>query len=558
MKSTKIFWMTTAIFVAPLLAQDEDLPFEDFPDMVLEEELVEEAPSNAASSQNANASNASNGDTVAGEDELFEELNEIDVEEEIVEDVISDDSFGEEDESLAELEEALAEMDAQDEMAEAAAEESIRIDEGDDSLADIESELEEDIPSVLEDEMEVTSPGTQAQSAPTPVLPAPTAPAPLLSQPTNNQDFTSQAGLFDDTDEFSTEVQDLERRLRESESSFNEITESGILEPGHELAPSEKFWRVPIRPQMSDANWLRWAGPMVNKEYNIRRGDSLWKVSERLFGTPYLWPKIWHLNAAITNPHIIKRGMKLDFRPGNPGSAPEMAFRGDLNASDNIALYPMQKLEKKKSLLEIIDVTIRNQIKAKHPPFQSFLLYSKPDVIGEIPDIFRRTGRVFLYEGDQFYTSLADGVFPIVDVNPIQHDFSTYYRVHWLGTLVIKNRRATVKTAFREITKGDLIINRSFRLSPLAIHEETLGPDMRRNTQLVSLQEGSEQNAGSFNLMGVRFPGISVGPRPGALMTLEVGHEKSAKALLIDRDQRTGTVWLLNTEQEVAPTDDFF
>jgi nucleoid-associated protein YgaU len=540
---------------SPLYAQDEDLPFEDFPDMVLEDELPEEEPRNNNTAQNTETGVAEDGD-------LLEELNEMDSEAP-AEDVITEDSFVEEDESLAELEESLREMEAQDEMAEAAAEGAEAVDEemlelGDESLADIESELEEEMPSVLDGQMEVTSPGVQAQNPPTPVVPEPTAPAPLLSQPTNNQDFTSSAGLFDDADEFSTEVQDLERRLRESESSFNEITESGILEPGHDLAPSEKFWRVPIRPQMSDANWLRWAGPMVNKEYNIRRGDSLWKVSERLFGTPYLWPKIWHLNASITNPHIIKRGMKLDFRPGNPGSAPEMAFRGDGSAGDNIALYPMQKLDKKRTLLEIIDATVRDQIKSKHPPFQSFLLYSKPEAIGEIPDIFRRTGRVFLTEGDQFYTSLADGVFPVVKINPIQHDFSTYYRVHWLGTLVIKNRRATLKTAFREIQKGALIINRSFRLSPLAIHEETLGPNMRQDTQLVSLQEGSEQNAGDYNLMGVRFPGISVGPRPGALMTLQVGHGKSAKALLIDRDQRTGTVWLLNTEQEVSPGDQFF
>lgn len=393
--------------------------------------------------------------------------------------------------------------------------------------------------------MEVISPGAPPDT--------------LLSTPTNVDDFGSESGLFDDP-EFSSDVRELEERLEEAEGEYSASLPgpSGPRNPGDDLRPSEKFWRVPIRPYMSDANWVRWAGPMVDKEYRVHRGDSLWKVSERLFGTPFLWPKIWHLNAEITNPHIIEKGMTLSFRPGNPGSAPQLAYKAESGVNTKVALYPLQSMEKEYSMLEMIDATIREQLNASHPPFQSFLLYNKPEILGQMPEIANRSGQVFFREGESFPTKLPDGKFPISSIENIRKGFATYFRVHWIGNLEVENNRATVTKVFREIKSGDYILNRSFRLTPLAVHEETLGPELRKKTHLVSLQQGAERNIGTYNLVGVQFPDIGIGPRPGAILTLNVGQGAEAKALLIDRDQKTGTLWVLRAEEELDLDDQFF
>ncbi len=530
----------TALLVSMVsFAQDDDLPFEDFPDL--------ESTDGGAGATSGGAQNA------ADMAEAQEELNE--AQDEIGESASQQQTAAVEDEE----EELISDKALEEEFDEMTSEEKVAAD------SQAEESLEDPEPSrgqVLSrqqgnpgsqsdqqaDQMRVTSPG-------------PSAPSPLLAQPTNAEDFNSNQdeGFMENPMGMPEDIQALENRLKQAEQLQSGAQSQALSdEPGSQLPPSEKFWRVPIRPQMSDANWLRWMGPLVDKEYNVHRGDSLWKVSERLFGTPFLWPKIWHLNASITNPHIISKGMKLDFKPGNPGSAPELAYKANAADTSNLSLYPLTKLAKKKTLLEIIDSTLREQIRASHPPFQYFLLYSRPDNIGEIPRLFNSSGKIFYQEGDSFKTTLADGIFPIVKVDPINVEFSTYYRVNWLGTLKIERNRATVVKAFREIRAGDLIVNRSFQLTPLAIHEDTIGPEARKETKLVALQEGADVHTAEYGLMGIRFPAIGVGPRPGALLTVNVGNSAKARALLIDRDQRTGTIWIVTSEEEVDVEDALF
>jgi nucleoid-associated protein YgaU len=389
---------------------------------------------------------------------------------------------------------------------------------------------------------------------------APSAPDPLLSQPTNFEDFGGQESLMSTGSEFPEDIRALEDRLRSAESAYSEDRrrQEGLGEPGEGLAPSEKFARVPLRPPMSDANWVRWAGPMTQKNYTIRRGDSLWTVSERLFGNPYLWPKIWHLNASITNPHIIERGMTLNFNPGNPGSAPELAFRNDAVDPRDLAFYPLTKLEKRRTLLEVIDETLRRQISNTHPPFQFFLLDRKPEVIAKMPNALTRSGRTFFVEGDRFRLNLGDGVFPVIRTRSVTERFVRGHRVRWLGLISVKDGHAEVVRAFAEIESGNEIVKRRFQLSPLAIHRDTIGPEYRDETTLVKLDDGAETHGGHGNMMGVLFPAVGLGPRPGALLEVQVGSTKRVQALLVDRDQRFGTLWVVDGDQEISLGDKIF
>jgi nucleoid-associated protein YgaU len=390
---------------------------------------------------------------------------------------------------------------------------------------------------------------------------APAAPDPLLSQPTNTEDFgDGQESLMSSGAELPDDVKALEVRLQNAEAQYGEerARQEGLGDPGEGLAPSDKFSRVPLRPPMSDANWLRWAGPMAQKDYKVRRGDSLWAVSDRLFGNPYLWPKIWHLNARITNPHLIEKGMTLSFSPGNPGSAPELAFRPDSSDVGNVGLHPLTKLDKKRTLLELIDETLRTQISSSHPPFQHFMLDRKPEVIGRIPDALMRTGRKFLVEGDRFRLNLGDGVYPIVKMTAVTENFVRGYRVRWTGLVSVRDRQAEIVKAFTEIEKDDEIVNRRFQLSPLAVHKDIIGPEYRNETAIVTLDEGAQSQGATGQMMGVLFPGIGLGPRPGALLEVQVGANRKVQALLIDRDQRFGTLWIVESEQEMTTDDKLF
>lgn len=59
--------------------------------------------------------------------------------------------------------------------------------------------------------------------------------------------------------------------------------------------------------------------------YVIKKGDTLWGLSERFIKDPYYWPNMWSKNGQITNPHFIYPGQKvrvfpdhLEFVPKEP------------------------------------------------------------------------------------------------------------------------------------------------------------------------------------------------------------------------------------------------
>jgi len=45
--------------------------------------------------------------------------------------------------------------------------------------------------------------------------------------------------------------------------------------------------------------------------YIVRQGDCLWKISDRFYDDPFLWPFVWQNNPGIANPHWIYPGDRI-------------------------------------------------------------------------------------------------------------------------------------------------------------------------------------------------------------------------------------------------------
>ncbi len=56
------------------------------------------------------------------------------------------------------------------------------------------------------------------------------------------------------------------------------------------------------------------------KQYTVVRGDTLWDISGKFLQQPWLWPKLWHGNPQVKNPHLIYPGdvLHLDWVDGKP------------------------------------------------------------------------------------------------------------------------------------------------------------------------------------------------------------------------------------------------
>lgn len=61
-------------------------------------------------------------------------------------------------------------------------------------------------------------------------------------------------------------------------------------------------------------------------KYTIQAGDNLWKISKRIFGSGFYYPKIWSINPYITNPHEIEPGMILVFNTGSSLEMPSVSL----------------------------------------------------------------------------------------------------------------------------------------------------------------------------------------------------------------------------------------
>lgn len=121
-----------------------------------------------------------------------------------------------------------------------------------------------------------------------------------------------------------------------SKAEEKKETEPAVFDVGREerdlLAVAKN-----IQGQISDNEWNEVATAAKVDSYTVVRDDWLFKISKKLFGSGFFYPKIWSLNAYITNPHFIEPGMVLSFTTGSGSNPPQVklgSFSNDeLNAT---------------------------------------------------------------------------------------------------------------------------------------------------------------------------------------------------------------------------------
>lgn len=82
-----------------------------------------------------------------------------------------------------------------------------------------------------------------------------------------------------------------------------------------------------VRPRLYREQWLDIVGGRQNENYTVRRGDTLWGISTREFGDPFLWRKLWQVNDYLPNPHDISSGQILKYYREGSDVAPEKIVR---------------------------------------------------------------------------------------------------------------------------------------------------------------------------------------------------------------------------------------
>lgn len=64
----------------------------------------------------------------------------------------------------------------------------------------------------------------------------------------------------------------------------------------------------------------------INENYMLQKGETLWTLSEMLYGDGQYWPRVWAANKDIANPHLVRPGHQLQFLMGSEDDTPAFRF----------------------------------------------------------------------------------------------------------------------------------------------------------------------------------------------------------------------------------------
>ncbi|GHE96411.1 LysM peptidoglycan-binding domain-containing protein [Thalassotalea profundi] len=141
-------------------------------------------------------------------------------------------------------------------------------------------------------------------------------------------------------------------------------------------------------------------------KYVVKKGDTLWDISGVFLEQPWLWPKIWRLNPAIENPHLIYPGDELSLVYDENGSP--MLVKVDDNTStpndeDEVGTLkskPAYKWSPKSR------ITLKEQNPVTSIPLHVIAPFIKYNTILSVQDI---DSSPYVIGGEEGYKSNIDG-----------------------------------------------------------------------------------------------------------------------------------------------------
>ncbi len=125
--------------------------------------------------------------------------------------------------------------------------------------------------------------------------------------------------------------------------------------------------------------------------YTVKRGDTLWSISGKFLQQPRLWPKVWHKNPQVKNPHLIFPGDILSFEIVN-GKPSIRHTRGR-----EVKLYPSIRTSVLESAIKMIPPDAIAQFLSSPKVLETNELQTSPYVI-DFPD-----DHVVAGAGDRIY-----------------------------------------------------------------------------------------------------------------------------------------------------------
>ncbi|HTO70262.1 MAG TPA: LysM peptidoglycan-binding domain-containing protein [Myxococcota bacterium] len=274
--------------------------------------------------------------------------------------------------------------------------------------------------------------------------------------------------------------------------------------------------------------------------YKVQKGDTLWSISQRYLGTPWIWPSVWKENEAkIANPHWIYPGDLIWISEGSmrkltPEEAARLAAAGQAPAPEPAApaapdavpapAPPPAATEQPDPFASLDAADVSNEVRIDVPTLQgeAFVTAEEMKATGAI--MGNHDENVWLAQGQRTILSVGEGQGHVGDAytvfrvrrelhHPVTGEKLGYF-VQVLGKAEItqlypETSWARIITSYAEIQPGDRVL--PFVEEPTAIVEVRSGQDVRG--QIVAFEPYRQRTgAGDFVVLDA---GTKQGMVPG-------------------------------------------
>ena len=316
------------------------------------------------------------------------------------------------------------------------------------------------------------------------------------------------------------------------------------------------------------------------EDWVVEPGQTLWSISEAVLGKPELWPKVWALNAELTNPNWIYPGQVVRFYRADLGLPSQYDYLPNSLAQPD-GEDEEEEFMAEEPLVELIQTVTPEQVKRRSDWRAKLFvgLFVTPYELQEAGTLIRAAHeRVLLQPGDEVFVR-----FPFLGDQPrsgkqyliyetvreVKHpvtgeDWGYMTRITGIASVA---GRLNANTLTAKLDRTVLSVERGHLVSPM--RNDPLAPiepkvaDKNVEGYILALQYDSAEMVGPGQLAfidkGLR-DGMSVGDRvyvysPSDPLMSAKGIMKwktSAEMIVVDAKESASTCLVIKAEREVV------
>lgn len=299
--------------------------------------------------------------------------------------------------------------------------------------------------------------------------------------------------------------------------------------------------------------------PDAPSRYIVKKGDTLWGISEKFTDDPWQWPEIWYQNSQIENPHLIFPGDELGLVTIDGETRLTVVNRGQ--ASRTVKLQPSARIEPIESAIPAIP----------QDAIRSFIRYNRIVAAEELeksPRVLAGTdARLMLGGGDTFYARGHLNSQKIATAYGIYRRGQVYtdpQTKEVLGTEAIEVGRArtkkmhdgvlelVVEASNQQIKAGDLLLPTEDR--NLVPNYYPKAPEKQVSGSIMAVSEGVSY-IGQYNVVALNL-GLRNNVDIGSVLVVnkqgEVVLDRAAGERVRLPEQRVGKLMVFRTFEKMS------